>query len=228
MRFGTESRDAVAHVPSYIGEYRESMHGKGMEQVFFCDYMHEGRIDYPNIPCYAIFDEATRKQTKHRGRGRIIYSGPLSKPDIFRWSEGLVDEIDKGWVVRGEDLKTLAEAIGIDAEGLEKTVDNYNSYCESGEDAEYHRPTDKLVPLKEPPYYAMKLMPTILNTQGGPKRDRYCRIINPDDKPIPRLYSAGEMGSIFGFLYNAGGNIGECFATGRIAGENAVKEKPLN
>ena len=46
--------------------------------------------------------------------------------------------------------------------------------------------------------------------------------------PIPRLYSAGELGSIYSFNYNAGGNVGECFAFGRIAGRNAAKEKPLN
>jgi succinate dehydrogenase/fumarate reductase flavoprotein subunit len=41
-------------------------------------------------------------------------------------------------------------------------------------------------------------------------------------KPIPGLYSAGELGSIYSFLYQGGGNIGECFAFGRIAGRNAA------
>ncbi|MBT5459219.1 MAG: hypothetical protein HOK82_21690, partial [Rhodospirillaceae bacterium] len=39
---------------------------------------------------------------------------------------------------------------------------------------------------------------------------------------IPRLYAAGEMGSSFGHLYLAGGNIAECFVTGRIAGKEAA------
>ena len=45
---------------------------------------------------------------------------------------------------------------------------------------------------------------------------------------LRELYSAGELGSIYAFNYNAGGNVGECFAFGRIAGRNAAKEKPLN
>ena len=44
--------------------------------------------------------------------------------------------------------------------------------------------------------------------------------------PVPR-HSAGEPGSIYAFNHNAGGNVGECFAFGRIAGCNASKVSPL-
>jgi 3-oxosteroid 1-dehydrogenase len=44
-------------------------------------------------------------------------------------------------------------------------------------------------------------------------------------KPIPRLYSAGELGSIFSYHYQEAGNIGECLAFGRIAAEHAVAEE---
>ena len=40
--------------------------------------------------------------------------------------------------------------------------------------------------------------------------------------PIPRLYAAGELGSAFGHLYMSGGNIAECFVSGRIAGAGAA------
>ncbi|MEX2616093.1 MAG: FAD-binding protein [Alphaproteobacteria bacterium] len=42
--------------------------------------------------------------------------------------------------------------------------------------------------------------------------------------PIPRLYSAGELGSIYSYLYQGTGNIGECLAFGRIAAREAVAE----
>ena len=48
------------------------------------------------------------------------------------------------------------------------------------------------------------------------------RIIDVYGKPIPQLYSAGELGSSFGHLYLSGGNIAECIVTGRIAGRNAA------
>ena len=49
--------------------------------------------------------------------------------------------------------------------------------------------------------------------------------LDKDDKPIPRLYTPGELGSFFGFLYPGGSNIPEAIAFGRIAGEHAAAEK---
>ena len=66
----------------------------------------------------------------------------------------------------------------------------------------------------------------MLNTQGGPRRNEKGQIVRPDGQPIPRLYSAGELGSIYSYLYQGTGNIGECLAFGRISGRNAVAEKP--
>ena len=51
------------------------------------------------------------------------------------------------------------------------------------------------------PYYAAKLFPTLLNTQGGPRRNEKGQVLNALGKPIPRLYSAGELGSMWGRVY---------------------------
>ena len=63
-------------------------------------------------------------------------------------------------------------------------------------------------------------------TQGGPRRNERAQIVRPDSTPIPRLYSSGELGSIYSYLYQGTGNLGECLAFGRIAGRNAVAETP--
>ena len=49
---------------------------------------------------------------------------------------------------------------------------------------------------------------------------------SPWGAPIPRLYSGWGAGSIYGYLYQGTGNIGECLAFGRIAGRNAAAEQP--
>ena len=74
------------------------------------------------------------------------------------------------------------------------------------------------------PYYAVELSPSMLNTQGGPRRNEKAQIVRPDGTPIPRLYSAGELGSIYSYLYQGTGNIGECLAFGRIAARQAVAQ----
>nr|WP_201280332.1 FAD-binding protein [Hassalia byssoidea] len=58
-----------------------------------------------------------------------------------------------------------------------------------------------------PPYYAMQLMPLLYNTQGGPRRDKQARVLDPDGNLIPRLYAAGEFGSIWGFRYQTSTNV---------------------
>jgi predicted oxidoreductase len=63
---------------------------------------------------------------------------------------------------------------------------------------------------------------------GEPEDGGRVRLSNssPDDSPIPRLYSAGELGSIYSYLYQGAGYFGECLAFGRIAGRNAAAEQP--
>ena len=46
------------------------------------------------------------------------------------------------------------------------------------------------------PYYAIKLYPTLLNTQGGPKKNVNGQVMEVNNNPIPRLYAGGELGSM--------------------------------
>jgi predicted oxidoreductase len=107
---------------------------------------------------------------------------------------------------------------------LDASVRRYNALAQEGKDSDFGRDPNRIAAIRAPPYYAMELTPSFINTQGGPRRDKNARVIATNGDTIPRLYSAGELGSIYAFNYNAGGNIGECFAFGRIAGRNAAKE----
>jgi predicted oxidoreductase len=79
------------------------------------------------------------------------------------------------------------------------------------------------VPIATPPFYFGEVWPVVSNTQGGPVHDERQRVLDPFGEPIPGLYVAGELGSIWGYLYLSGGNLAECFITGRIAGEVAAR-----
>jgi predicted oxidoreductase len=50
------------------------------------------------------------------------------------------------------------------------------------------------------------------------------RVLDSMKQPIPSLYVAGEIISIYGHLYLEAGNITECFVAGKIAGQNAAAE----
>jgi predicted oxidoreductase len=76
--------------------------------------------------------------------------------------------------------------------------------------------------INKPPYYAMELCIGSLNTNGGPVHDQYGRTIDVYNNPIPRLYTVGENGSIFGYLYRSGGNFPEAMVMGQYAGKHAA------
>ena len=83
-----------------------------------------------------------------------------------------------------------------------------------------------MVPIATPPFYAGEIWPVGSNTQGAPVHDAEQRVIDVHGVSIPHLYASGEMGSDFGHLYLAGGDIAECFISGWTAGLAAAGLAP--
>src|SRR5262249_15708832 len=113
--------------------------------------------------------------------------------------------------------------LAIQGTRLAATLAAYQESCRSGKDSEFGRAQLTLVELQGD-LYGLPVWPCLLNTQGGPKRNFRGQIVNVWGAPIKRLYGAGELGSIWGFLYQSGGNLGECLGLGRMAGTNAAAE----
>lgn len=224
-----ESAETGEEVPGYIvvdrdGRRFTSENFKTHTLYYELTVYDSHRLRYPRVPCFWIFD----RRRMAAGPLPLQLAGPSGPVQLYRWSKDNSVELDKGWIVQGESLVALAEKLGIPPGNLVETVDRYNSYCALGDDPEFHRRPSDLAPLCHPPFYALRLYPGGPNTQGGPRRNHRAQVLNVDGRPIPRLYAAGEFGSIYGMLYPAGGgNIAECIAFGRIAAENAVREEAL-
>jgi hypothetical protein len=186
-------------------------------------YFSHENVEYPNMPFYIIFDETFRTKGPLGNQRPMSWNGIHN---LYEWSKDNSAEIEKGWIVKGETLKELADNIGIDAAGLQATVAEYNQFCRRGKDDDFGRPERSLFPINDPPYYAAEMALTCINTQGGPKHNAKAQTLDKHDNPVPRLYTPGELGSFFGFLYPGGSNITEAVAFGRIAGENAAAENP--
>jgi len=174
-------------------------------------------------PMFMIFDHTLFSSgplyDKHPSHGwtQII--------ERYDWSEDNSAELAKGWIARADSIGSLATTVGLDRKTLAETVGRWNRFAEAKHDAEFGR-TLMLSPIVNAPFYAIELSPSMLNTQGGPRRNEKGQIVRPDGTPIPRLYSAGELGSIYSYLYQGTGNIGECLAFGRVSGRNAAAETP--
>ncbi len=192
---------------------------------------------YPRIPCYVVFDEKARK------RGPIVggaTSGYAINRENYKWSRDNTAEIEKGVIVSAPTIEELAKKIGVPAENLAKTLKVWNENIAAGADKEFGRPIHKKgkatmegreaplvsAPFDNGPFYAAKLYPALLNTQGGPRRNQLGQVLNPFKKPIARLYSAGELGSMWGHIYQGACNNSEACVFGRIAGRTVANEKP--
>ena len=128
--------------------------------------------------------------------------------------------------VKAENVKDLADKIQANPGILEKTILNFNFFAQEGQDYAFNRDPEHLRSFNSSgPYYAVPLAQTMLNTQGGPRRNSKAEILDINKKPIPHLYGAGELGGINASQYNAGENIAECLIFGKIAGENASQAK---
>jgi hypothetical protein len=213
----------------FMREDTNLMHRKAPLEVLSFD--HE-RAEYRNLPAYMVFDETYRRKGPIASTLKYFqetWGGPVSYPQvhkIYEWSSDNQAEIDKGWVFQAHTLTDLAGKIGADAPALEETIDNFNRACAEGGDPQFGRTGKSLAPLATPPYYGVELALTLVNTQGGPKHNKDCQVLDFSNKAIPRLYAAGELGSFFGFLYQGGSNYPEAWAFGQIAGRRAAAETP--
>lgn len=200
-------------------------------------------LDFPNLPSYMIFDEKRRLESS-----LVNLTVSTCGFGLIEWDEQNQIPVDKGWILKGNTIEELAEKIRdahelncgrMDTERLVATVAHYNDYiCAEGVDDQFGRTSTKkdpltgevvdagFVPIAEGPFYAMPLVAGGPNTKGGLQTDAERRVVDWNNQPIPRLYSAGEMSSVFKWVYQGGGNLTECITCGRIAADTACAEQP--
>lgn len=120
----------------------------------------------------------------------------------------------------GDTAEALAEAIGVDAEGLAASIEAYNAAVDAGFDPEFGRqPTQRL----EPPFVALPVTPCSIITYGGIARNKDSQVIRADGSVIGGLYCAGETSCNSAFM---GFTISNAITWGRIAGAGAAAESP--
>jgi succinate dehydrogenase/fumarate reductase flavoprotein subunit len=145
-----------------------------------------------------------------------------------------------GYIRQGRTLAELAAACGIDADGLVRTVEAFNTHARRGEDPEFGRgstpfnrsggdariaPNPCVAPLETGPFYAIRVVPGSFGTFAGLRTDAAARVLHAGHgAPIPGLYAVGaDMANVMGGHYPAGGiNLGPAMTFGFIAGRHAA------
>jgi fumarate reductase flavoprotein subunit len=161
---------------------------------------------------FQIYDEAIRKAAAN---------DPLARTDSLE---------KKGRIQSAPTLKELAQKIGVPADILEATVQEYNSGVDKGSDA-FGRKTlvsayGKPVKIETAPFYAFPSTAYILGTYGGILTDEKAQVVDIFGQTVPGLYAAGEIaGGVHGAAYMTGTAFGKALIFGRIAAKTVLAQK---
>ena len=154
--------------------------------------------EHPNAPAWHVFDATFREN---------FMVGPLMtksmKPDFQipkKW-------FDTGFVAKANSIRELADALGINADGLEETIANMNRYAQTGTDEEFGRgdsaydryyadpaikPNPCLAPIVKAPFYAMRIEAGDFGTLGGLDTDTSARVKKGDGGVFEGLFAVGN------------------------------------
>ncbi|MAG34174.1 MAG: FAD-binding dehydrogenase [Deltaproteobacteria bacterium] len=178
-----------------------------------------GEMGYRNLPAFLLFD------AKPRRNGRIAGAGP--------------DDPLPDFVSEAASLGELAEKLGIDAQGLTRTVARFNVYAAELRDPDFHRgessydrygQADKgitLAPLDEPPFFGAEISAADLGTCGGARVNGRAQVLDPFGQAIPGLFASGNnagVGSPGSSYGGGGGTIGPAMAFAYLAGRELAKQ----
>jgi succinate dehydrogenase/fumarate reductase flavoprotein subunit len=151
------------------------------------------------------------------------------------------------WYCESADLAELAAKTGIDADGLSRTIQQWNRHVAEGADPDFGRGSSAydgywgdqsattlagktLGPIDTAPYYAVPVRIGAMGTKGGPRTDDDGRVLHVSGEPIPGLFAAGNaMAGVTGRAYGgAGGTIGPAMVFGYRAGHAAATGKSVD
>jgi succinate dehydrogenase/fumarate reductase flavoprotein subunit len=129
--------------------------------------------------------------------------------------------VRNGYLVEGKTLWDLAQQAGIDPQGLEDTVREYNRHAVNGEDPAFDRggnsfnryladpenkPNPCVAPLTDGPFYAIKLVMGDLGTFDGLSTSTEGAVLRRDGSVIEGLYAVGnDRASLMGGNYPGAG-----------------------
>jgi len=165
------------------------------DESFYRDYLPKTRAwdglkqEHPNFPPFLVFDSNYRSKYP---LGTILPG----------------QDFPSGLVETANTLRELAQRLGIDGEGLERSVARFNGFAEEGVDHDFRRGTypwaammtgdrtrknPNLGPLDRPPFHGLRLhVASVGINAAGLRTDADARVLHVRGRPIGGLYAAGN------------------------------------
>lgn len=181
---------------------------------------------------YSITSEKRLTELKengftHTNTGLFLNYGfgtfPLNTPvpEMFDIMEA---GIKAGCIVKADTLAELAEKLGMDPATLEKTVTDYNGFCETGVDTQFGKDPQYLISIgNEGPFYAVIGQAWNYNSSGGLYIDNQFRVMHKGlEDNFDGLYAIGNDAPFIPSAFG-GDNQAWSYISGFYSAEEAVK-----
>lgn len=154
--------------------------------------------EHPNAPAWHVFDATFREN---------FMVGPLMTKAMKPDSQIPKKWFDEGFVAKADTIRELADMLGIDADGLEETINKMNHFAETGKDEDFGRgdsaydryyadpaikPNPCLAPIVKAPFYAMRIEAGDFGTLGGLDTDTSARVKKADGGVFEGLFAVGN------------------------------------
>ena len=134
-------------------------------------------------------------------------------------------DTDAGFFFSADSIEELAakiemkhQRVPMPPRHLAETVSRYNTFVETGIDADFEKPKPRYK-IEKPPFYAAWATPVIHDTRAGLRINARCQVLDLNGAVIPGLYCGGEL---------AGGlslhGLPRAVCQGFIAGRSAAAE----
>ena len=122
-----------------------------------------------------------------------------------------------------DTIADVAKLIGVDEKVVQASFDQYHKAFDNKKDDLFGRP-EMLIRMDQAPYFVAEVTPGIHHTMGGVKIDPQAEVLTPEKKPIPGLFTAGEVtGGVHGGNRIGGNAVADIITFGRISANSALK-----
>jgi fumarate reductase flavoprotein subunit len=178
----------------------------------------------PGRYAYLIMDDGLIRHYRKNGPDIFDIVHPEEAFDAIEPEFARAVEEGYDGYFEADTIEELAEKLGIDAEKLQETIDDYNDMCDENLDTQFHKNPKYLRPITGKGKYRVgKFYIAAYGTIGGVRVNKRCEVMDGNLKAIPGLYSAGsDANTIYGDSYNftlPGNTMGFAVNSGRMAGE---------
>ena len=172
-----------------------------------------------NVPCWFIFD------SQYLAKYGLQPLAPGAEPP--------------SWLPRANSLAELGKLLGIEADGLDSTVERFNRFVETGADEDFRRghipwsnraagdssqKNPNLGSVSAPPFFGLELLTTGTSAVGL-VTNAHGQVIHLRGHAIPGLYACGDVaaGRHVGVGYQAGLSLAGAMTFGWLAAQHAAE-----